>query len=311
MGKIAFVFAGQGAQYQGMGKEIYESSKAARDVFERLDSIRPGTSNQCFNANKEELSITENTQPCIFAVEMALAAAIEEKGILPDAVAGFSLGEIAALTYSELFTLEEWFDFIMKRGVAMNKAASLKTGKMAAILRLDAKEIEKICSRYDQVWTVNYNCPGQTVISGIDESVKAVMEDCQTLGCKGILLSVSGAFHSPLMEMASKTIEQLISDKTFSTPKFPIYSNVTGEILEENLISQRIAEQVKSPVLWSKTIESMKRDGVEVFIEIGPGRVLCGLIRKIFPEAIVANVEDEKSLLQTVEIIHNYLSNCK
>ena len=306
MGKIAFVFAGQGAQYQGMGMDLFENSIMARKVFEILDQIRPDTSKQCFMATKEELSITENTQPCIFAVEMAAFKALEEKGVKPDVVAGFSLGEISALTVAELFTLEEWFEFIMKRGAAMNKAAELKTGKMAAILRLDSKEIERICSLHDQVWAVNYNCPGQTVISGLEDSVKAVIEECQKLGGKGILLSVSGAFHSPLMEDASNKIKALLEDKSFNPPRFPIYSNVTGEIMEEDILKQRISQQVKSPVLWSKTIESMVRDGVEVFVEIGPGKVLPGLIKKIYPQAITANVEDMASLNQTIEIIKNY-----
>lgn len=308
MGKIAFVFAGQGTQYTGMGKDLEENSLSSRKVFSRLDRIRPGTSAQCFTASKEELSITENTQPCVFAVEMAAAGALEEKGIRPDAVAGFSLGEISALTYSELFTLEEWFEFIMERGAAMNKAAGMRNGRMAAILGLDAGVTERLCVARTQVWPVNYNCPGQTVISGIADSVSEVIEECRTLGGKGILLSVNGAFHSPLMEEASIVIGRLLENKTFQMPRYPIYSNATGEIMENNLLRQRISEHVKSPVLWNKTIESMRRDGIGMFVEVGPGKVLSGLIKKILPDAVLSNVEDMASLNRTVEIVHQYRS---
>jgi len=306
MGGLAFVFAGQGTQYTGMGKDFYENSPSSRNVFDILDRIRPGTSSQCFTASKEELSVTENTQPCVFAAEMAAVAALEEKNIRPDAVAGFSLGEISALTYSGLFSLEEWFEFIMKRGVAMNRAAETENGRMAAILRLDADVIRKICATRKKVWPVNYNCPGQTVISGIESSVSEVVEECRKLGGKGIFLSVNGAFHTPLMAEASDTIDTLLEKKTFQTPRFPIYSNVTGEIMETGLLRQRIAEQVKSPVLWSKTIDSMRRDGITMFIEIGPGKVLSGLIRKNFPDAVIANVEDMPSLGNAVEMADRY-----
>ena len=306
MGGLAFVFAGQGTQYTGMGKDFYENSPSSRNVFDILDRIRPGTSSQCFTASKEELSVTENTQPCVFAAEMAAVAALEEKNIRPDAVAGFSLGEISALTYSGLFSLEEWFEFIMKRGAAMNRAAESENGRMAAILRLDADVIRKICATRKKVWPVNYNCPGQTVISGIESSVSEVVEECRKLGGKGIFLSVNGAFHTPLMAEASDTIDTLLENKTFQTPRFPIYSNVTGEIMETGLLRQRIAEQVKSPVLWSKTIDSMRRDGITMFIEIGPGKVLSGLIRKNFPDAVIANVEDMPSLGNAVEMADRY-----
>lgn len=308
MVKIAFVFAGQGSQYQGMGMEIVQNSNKALEVFDRLDKIRPGTKDQCFFASKEDLSLTQNTQPCMFAVEMAIANALEENGVIPDVVAGFSLGEISALAYSNLSSLEEWFEFIMLRGSAMNSAAVNNPGKMAAILRLDASEIEKICENYESVWPVNYNCPGQTVISGIESSVTAVISECQKLGGKGIPLSVSGAFHSPLMLEASLSLKKILENKTFITPRFPIYSNVTSELMMVDEIKDLIEKHVKSPVLWSKSIENMVRDEVKVFVEIGPGKVLSGLIKKICPEAIITNVENLESLNKTLEIIGQYKS---
>ncbi|MHB1484582.1 MAG: ACP S-malonyltransferase [Saccharofermentanales bacterium] len=300
--KTGFVFAGQGSQYQGMGKELSEYSPKAKEVFDTLDMIRPETSRQCFFASKEELSLTMNTQPCVFAVEMAIAAVLDEIGIRPDALAGFSLGEICALTYSGVFSLEEGFDFIIRRSAAMQKAAEAGNGKMAAVLKLDPAVIEGICRRYDRVWAVNYNSPGQTVISGIGESVDEVVKECVKLGGKAIMLSVSGAFHSPLMDNASCTLSEILSHKDRFSMKTPIYSNVTGEIAEEGKMKELIALQVKSPVLWSKTIESMHRDGIGLFIEIGPGKVLTGLIKKIIPDAIVANVEDVNSLNAAISL---------
>lgn len=303
MGKIGFVFAGQGAQYPGMGRELQEISGKAKSVFDMADQIRPGTSVQCFTASKEELSITENTQPCLFAVELATAVALEEQGIKPDAVAGFSLGEISALTYAGVFTPKDGFQFVLQRGKAMNEAAGKNPGKMAAILKLTAGQVEDLCSRYESVWPVNYNCPGQTVISGKEESVQAVMEQAKSLGGKGILLAVSGAFHSPFMKPAGKELERILAEKELAMPSFPIYSNVTGEIAESGKLRQLIALQAQSPVLWTKTIESMMQDGVDTFIEIGPGKVLSGLIKKISAEVTVMNVEDQASLQNAVQLI--------
>ena len=212
------------------------------------------------------------------------------------------------MLFRSLFPLEECFRFILERGAAMNKAAGTKNGKMAAILKLKAEEIEEIRATQPLVWAVNYNSPEQTVISGIEESVRAVMDECQRRGGKGILLNVNGGFHSPLMEEASKLIEGLLKDKEFGTSLYPVYSNVTGEVVETSLLRQRISEHVKSPVLWRQTIESMRRDGVELFVEVGPGKVLSGLVKKIFPEAVVMNVEDMVSLGLTLDVVKNYRS---
>jgi [acyl-carrier-protein] S-malonyltransferase len=305
MGKVAFVFAGPGSQYTGMGRDLYENSEVSRKVFEKLEHIRPGTKEQCFTASKEELSITVNTQPCIFAVQMAAVKSLEEQGVFPDAIAGFSLGEISALTYAGIFPLEECFLFILQRGDAMNKAAAAGNGQMAAILGLDAGTVETICESLSNVWAVNYNCPGQTVISGKDAQVEAAMEECRKRGGKAILLAVGGAFHSPLMEDAGRAIHEMLKGRMFGSLKYPVYSNVTGEILEESKILARIEEHVKSPVLWQKSIESMHRDGINLFVEIGPGKVLSGMIRKILPDAVVVNAEDMNSIAKAVFMVKN------
>ena len=166
MGKIAFVFAGQGAQYSGMGQSLREASPAARAVFDVADTLRPGTSAQCFAAPVEELSITENTQPCLYCVDLAAAKALEEAGVIPDYAAGFSLGEIAALSFAGVFSPEEGFGFVCRRGRAMQKAGEENPGAMAAVLKLSNEQVEQLCAGFEKVWPVNYNCPGQLVCAG-------------------------------------------------------------------------------------------------------------------------------------------------
>ena len=195
MGKIAFVFAGQGAQYTGMGKELYESSPAARKVFDLADAIRPGTSNQCFSASKEELSRTLNTQPCLFAVDAACAAALTEKGIYADSAAGFSLGELAAAQFAGIASFEEMFRLVIKRAQYMDDAcASSDPTAMAAILRLTAEQVEGICREFDSVYPVNYNSPGQTVVSGDARQIDLLTARVAELKGRAMKLPVSGAF---------------------------------------------------------------------------------------------------------------------
>ena len=300
MGKIAFVFSGQGAQYPGMGRELYDCSPAARAVFDVADSIREGTSSQCFEADKDVLNRTVNTQPCVFAVDLAAAAAVVEKGITPDYAAGFSLGEIAALGFTGILSYEEAFKLVCKRGELMDIAANERKGAMIAVVKLPPEKVEEIASRFEDTYPVNYNSPAQTVVATSEENVEKFIEAVKEEKGRGIRLAVSGGFHSPFMNSASKGLGEYLKNIEVSQPKIPLYSNITAKPygFDENSSDFKalIEAQVINPVAWQKTVENLIGDGVDTFIEVGVGKTLSGLIKKINGDVRVFNVEDKTSL---------------
>ncbi len=229
MGKIAFVFSGQGAQYSGMGKELFELSPAAKAVYDMADSVRPGTSAQCFEGTAEELCKTVNTQPCVFTADLAAAYALVEKGIKPDCVAGFSLGEIAALAFSKMLSDEQAFRLVCRRGELMDKAAAENPGAMAAVMKITPEKVEEICSGFDKTYPVNYNSPAQTVVATTSENAEAFCEAVKNAGGRAKLLAVSGAFHSPFMADAAKGLGEYMENVEFSEPQIPIYSDFTAK----------------------------------------------------------------------------------
>lgn len=280
MGKIAFIFSGQGAQYSGMGKELYEASPAAKAVYDMADSVREGTSKQCFEGSTEELCKTVNTQPCVFTADLAAAYALVEKGIKPDCVAGFSLGEIAALAFSKMLSDEEAFRLVCKRGELMDKAATENPGAMAAVMKITPQQVEEICSKFDKTYPVNYNSPAQTVVATTSENADKFCDAVKEAGGRAKLLAVSGAFHSPFMAEAADGLAEYMENVDFSEPETVIYSDVTAQPYEGDY-KALVKAQVESPVKWQTIVENMVADGVDTFIEVGVGKTLTGLVKRI------------------------------
>ena len=280
----AYIFPGQGAQFSGMGKDLFENSKTACELFNNANEILGfKISDVMFNGSAEDLKQTSVTQPAIFLHSVILAMC-KENEISPDMVAGHSLGEFSALVINKSISFEDGLKLVSIRANAMQKACEDNPGTMAAVLGLEDKLIENVCSAVNgTVVAANYNCPGQLVISGELNAIELACEKLKKIGARrALVLPVGGAFHSPLMEKAKTELENAINETVFSDPICPIYQNVSGlpystEIeIKENLISQ-----LTSPVKWSQSITKMIEDGAEEFIEVGPGRVLQGLVRKI------------------------------
>ena len=290
MGKIAFVFSGQGAQYSGMGKELYDASPAAKAVYDMADSVREGTSKQCFEGTAEELCKTVNTQPCVFTADLAAAYALVEKGITPDCVAGFSLGEISALAFSQMLSDEEAFRLVCRRGELMDKAATENPGAMVAVMKISPQQVEEVCSQFEKTYPVNYNSPAQTVVATTSETVDDFCEAVKNEGGRAKQLAVSGAFHSPFMADAAKGLGKYMENIDFSDPQVQIYSDYTAKPYEGDY-KALVKAQVENPVKWQTIVENMVADGVDTFIEVGVGKTLTGLIKRINPDVKAFKVE--------------------
>ncbi|MBQ1659254.1 MAG: ACP S-malonyltransferase [Clostridia bacterium] len=295
MKKTAFVFSGQGAQYPGMGKELYECSPAAKAVFDMAEEIRPGTLKQCFESTKEELSITINTQPCVFITDLAAAAAVAEKGIKPEFVAGFSLGEIAAIAFAGILSYEEAFKLVCKRAELMDKAANENPGAMAAVMKITPEKTEEICSKFNKAYPVNYNSPAQTVVAADVSEIDELCGMVKAEKGKAVKLAVSGAFHSPFMDSASEAMAEYLADKELKEPSVPVYANLTAEPYSDDF-KKLISMQINHPVRWQKTVENMIAQGAERFIEVGVGKTLTGLIKKINADVEAVNIENKEGL---------------
>jgi len=289
----AYVFPGQGAQYPGMGKDLYDKYPAARAMFKKADDILGfGITDIMFSGTEEELKQTKVTQPAVFLYSTILAS-LAVTDSRPDMVAGHSLGEFSALVANETLLFEEGLILVSKRAVAMQKACEENPSAMAAVIGADDNLVEKICSEINElVIPANYNSPGQIVISGTLKGIDMAMESLKAQGIKRIIkLSVGGAFHSPLMEPAGKELDTAISSTSFRKPFCPVYQNATARPSDDpELIKQNLRTQLTSPVLWTQSVINMIRDGATSFTEAGPGSVLQGLIRKINSDVSVGSV---------------------
>ena len=292
--KQAYVFPGQGAQFSGMGKDLYENNELAKSMFDKADEILGFPITQVmFSGSDEELKQTKVTQPAVFLHSVILAKVL---GVKPDGVAGHSLGEFSALVVAGALSFEDGLRLVAKRAMAMQKCCENQPGGMAAILGLEDEVIEQVCEGIDGVVVAaNYNCPGQLVISGADEAVDAACVKLKEAGARRALrLPVGGAFHSPLMEAARAELEQAISEVEFHTPVCPIYQNVDAlPQSEPEDIKANIIAQLTAPVRWTQIAKNMIADGYDNFVELGPGAVLQGLIKKVSPEA---NVESKSNM---------------
>lgn len=298
MGKTAFIFPGQGAQYIGMGKDFYEQIPASKEVFELASNVSGlDVAALCFEEN-DKINITEYTQIAMLAMEVAILKAIEERGYKPDVTAGLSLGEYGAITAAGVMSAEDVFKVIRKRGIYMQEAVP-EGGAMVAVLGLDTAVIEEVCAKTEGVISIaNYNCPGQIVITGESDAAERAVQALKEAGAKRCVpLNVSGPFHSCMLEDAGEKLGQVLNQATVCDIRIPYLSNVTADyVMDKEQVKPLLVRQVSSPVRWQQSVERMIADGVDIFVEIGPGKTLSGFMRKINKEVKTLNIEKVEDL---------------
>jgi [acyl-carrier-protein] S-malonyltransferase len=306
-GKIAFCFPGQGSLEAGMGRAIAEAVPESMDVFERAsEAAGMDLVHLCFEAPEEALVDTEVQQPALVATSLAVLAAIRKRGIKPDFVVGHSVGEFAALAAASMVKLEEAIALVRERGLAMAEAARSNPGSMAAILGLDDEAVERICRRIRNVWPANYNCPGQVVVSGRDLAVDEACGLAATLGARrAVKLRVSGAFHSPMVARAADRLRPALDRAKFSEPTAPFMSTVTARLETARRIRPLLLEQLTAPVRFTQAAQALVRGGVHTFVEIGPGTVLSGLVKRIDRDVRTVSVDGPAALERLEETLHS------
>lgn len=295
MGSVAFLFAGQGAQHPAMGVDLIEASPAAAEVFAIADEVRPGTSEQCRSASKEELSQTENTQPCVFVHDLAAATALRERGVVPAACAGFSLGEVAALTFAGAFDTRVGFELVCERAALMAAAAERHPGGMRAVIKLDAVQVEGLAKQAgEDCWPVNYNSSQQTVVAGASEALQELDVLVKEAGGRAMKVAVSGAFHSPYMAEATEGLAMYIQAGHAPSPLLiPVMANMTAAPYpaDPQAASDVLANQVSHAVRWVDTLHTLQDQGIDTFIEVGPGKTLSGLVKRTLSDVRVYSCE--------------------
>lgn len=299
MSKVAFIFPGQGAQYCGMGQDFYEQTKIGKEIYDMASGFLGFSMPElCFEKN-DRLDITEYTQAAMVTTGIAMMRVLEaEKGIRPDVAAGLSLGEYCALAAAGVMSDGDAILTVRQRGILMQQAVPVGIGAMAAILSLDASRIEEVLKDMEGVQIANYNCPGQIVISGLKEAVEAANEKLLAAGAKrALMLNVSGPFHSSMLTEAGEKLGEVLAGVEIHTPQIPYVANVTaGYVTDKEMVKPLLKQQVSSSVRWQQSVETMIADGVDTFIEIGPGKTLAGFMKKITRDVNVFNIEKLEDL---------------
>lgn len=305
MSKIAFIFPGQGAQACGMGQDFYEQTETGKRIFDKATELMGFSMPQlCFEEN-DRLDITEYTQAAMVTTSIAMMRVLEENGIKPDVAAGLSLGEYCALAAAGVMSDEDAIRTVRQRGILMQEAVPVGEGAMAAILALDAAAIEEVTGAMEGVWIANYNCPGQIVISGEKAAVEEACEKLKAAGAKrAVMLNVSGPFHSGMLADAGEKLGEVLSQVELHEPQIPYVANVTAQYVKSAAeVKELLTRQVSSSVRWQQSVEAMIADGVDTFIEIGPGKTLAGFMRKISRDVKTLNVEKLEDIGKVAEAL--------
>lgn len=297
MAKIGIIFPGQGAQYPGMGEKLYEAYPEIRELYENAEKIFPGITEISFHGTADDLKKTENTQPALYLAELSAALILKKNGIEASALAGFSLGEIPALSFGGAFDYIEGFRIVCKRGEFMSADPGVETA-MAAVLKLDGETVEKICASHSGLYPVNYNCPGQITVSGTKEALNDAKAEFTEAGGRVIPLAVSGAFHSPFMDKASEEFGAFLSTCDIKSPVTTVYANRNAAPYEN--VVETMQAQINHPVLWEKTVRAMAESGIDTFIEVGPGQTLSKFVQKTDPGAKTYHAETPEEIEKIV-----------
>lgn len=303
--KTAFIFSGQGAQYPGMFKDLYEREACVREVFQCADDVLGRSITRlCFAGSQEELNLTHNTQPCVLAADLAAGAILKKHGIMPDCVAGFSLGEYAALVSAGVLNMSQAFEIVQQRADAMQAAVPIGKGTMAAVIGTEPANVEALCASITEYYVApaNYNSPLQTVIAGTAEGIDAAMRAAEEKGMRAMRLAVSVPSHCKLMESVAEILKNVLKNYKLSAPVLPIYMNAIGREVSEG-IAELLVEQVVRPVRWTDTICGMRAAGVNTLIECGPGRTLTGLAKKTVSDVMLCRAENVQTLNKTLEML--------